>query len=126
MTTNDTALAVVIGLLDDVAVQIRALEAEAELLLHEQNDPEGSEANMRRKAELLGELPDTLESALDGLDEDVRERVERAADGFSRRGMMALEQGSVFWMRNLLYPEDYKDGEPNDLERFTAGLAKAS
>ena len=123
MSNSDTALAAVISLLDDVAVQIRALEAEAELLLHEQDDPEGSAANMRRKAELLSELPDTLEPAMKGLDKKLRDKVERAADGFSRRGMMALEQGSVFWMRNLLYPEDYTEGEPNDLEQFVDDLA---
>lgn len=123
MTHVKSTLAEVIGLLDDVAVQIRALEAEAEVLLHDRDDPERSAANMRRKAELLGELPELLEPKLEGLDAELREDIEDAADGFAQRGMMALGQGSVFWMRNLLYPEDYKDGDPNDLERFIGRLA---
>lgn len=122
--TNSTA-AEVVSRLDDIAVQIRTLEAEAEILLHEQNDPDGSEANMRRKAELLSELPDVVDDYLDALAPAVREKVENGVDRFSQRAMMALNQGSVFWMRNLLYPDDYQQGQPNDLERFIESIAKA-
>ena len=122
MVVGNGALAEVMGRLADVAVQIRDLEAEAAIFLHQHHDSEASTANMRRKAELLAEMPDMLESCLEGLAPKVRERVERGAEGFARRGLAALEQGSVFWMRNLLYPEDYAEGEPNDLERFITSL----
>lgn len=123
MTKEREALARVVGLMDDVAVQVRALEAEAEILLHEQGDPDGAAANLRRKAELLAGLPDVVEPYLDGLAPAARERVENGAGNFAGRALPALAQGSVFWMRNLLYPEDYADGDPNDLERFIAALA---
>lgn len=122
MNDSHTALAGIVSRLDDIAVQIRTLEAEAEILLHRHNDPQGSEANMRRKAELLSELPEVVGPLLDELDQETRARVEHGADGFARRAMMALNQGSVFWMRNLLYPDDYKPGQPNDLERFISAL----
>lgn len=125
MSGASEALAKVVGVLDDVAVQIRELEREAETLLHEQGDSEGSAANLRRKAELLRDLPDAVDDLLAGLDDAAREAVEEGVDGFSTRGGMALGQGSVFWMKNLLYPEDYKDGDPNDLERFIAGLVSS-
>ncbi|BBD06847.1 hypothetical protein [Desulfovibrio ferrophilus] len=123
MSDSHTALAGIVSRLDDIAVQIRTLEAEAEILLHEQNDPAASEYNMRRKTELLSELPEVVESLTDDLDEEMRNAVEDGVDGFAQRAMMALGQGSVFWMRNLLYPDDYEQGQPNDLERFIAGLA---
>jgi len=124
MSETNTPKAAVVSRLDDIAVQIRTLEAEADILLHEQNDPAGSEANFRRKAELLSELPEAVDEFLDDLEPDLRERVEAGVDRFSQRAMMALNQGSVFWMRNLLYPDDYKDGQPNDLERFIATVAR--
>ncbi|MBU1002134.1 MAG: hypothetical protein KKE73_06390 [Proteobacteria bacterium] len=122
MNDQPTALAGIVSRLDDIAVQIRTLEAEAEILLHTHNDPDGSEANMRRKAELLSEIPEVLEPLLGDLDGELRAKVESGADGFAQRGMMALNQGSVFWMRNLLYPDDYEQGQPNDLERFISEL----
>jgi len=124
MTQETTALARVVGALTQTAARIRELEREAGVLLHEQGDPGGSAAKLRRKAELLRDLPDELDGLLDGLDPQTRDRVERKADNLCARASAALGQGSVFWMRNLLYPEDYREGEPNELEHFIAGLAK--
>lgn len=124
MDGTHTTAAEVVSRLDDIAVQIRTLEAEADILLREHNDPAGAEANFRRKAELLSEMPDSVEDHLEGLAPALREKVEEGVDGFAQRAMMALNQGSVFWMRNLLYPEDYKEGQPNDLERFIESIAK--
>ncbi len=122
MSESNGALARIVGLLDDVAVQVRELEREAEILLHERGDAEGSADNMRRKAELLRDLGETLDEALDGLDGPVRDVVEAKLENLSQRAGMALSQGSVFWMRNLLYPDDYQDGEPNELEEFISML----
>jgi hypothetical protein len=124
MVQDTTALARVAGVLADTAARIRELERQAEELLHAQGDPEASAANLRRKAELLRDLPDELDGLLDGLDPQTRDRVERKAENLCARASAALGQGSVFWMRNLLYPEDYREGEPNELERFIAGLGR--
>lgn len=123
MPDSRQAMAKVIGLLDDVAVQIRELEREAEVLLHEQGDPEGSAANLRRKAELLRDLPEALDDLFDELDERSCSLLEAKVDSLSARGAAALAQNSPFWMKNLLYPDDYEDGQSNELEAFTAELA---
>ena len=39
-------------------------------------------------------------------------------EDFARRAGMALSLESIFFMGALLYPEDYQDGDRNDLERF--------
>ncbi|WP_051445459.1 hypothetical protein [Desulfocurvus vexinensis] len=124
MNQETTALARVVGALTQAAARIRELEREAEGLLHEQGDPQGAAAKLRRKAELLRDLPDELDGLLDGLDPQTRDRVERKADNLCARASAALGQGSVFWMRNLLYPEDYREGEPNELERFITSLGR--
>ncbi len=125
MLTEKEALARVRGVLDDVAARIRALEADS-LAMLEKGDAEASASNMRAKAELLAELPELLDPFMYGLGPEARGRVERDAEGFSLRAMAALEQGSVFWMRNLLYAEDHVEGRPNDLELFAASLAETS
>lgn len=124
MHQETTALAGVVGVLTQAAARIRKLEREAQELLHEQGDPQGAAAKLRCKAALLRDLPDEMDGLLDGLDPQTRDRVERKADNLCARASAALSQGSVFWMRNLLYPEDYREGEPNELERFIAGLAQ--
>lgn len=123
MDTTEKSLARVIGALDDAAVQIRELEREAEVLLHQNGDPDGSAENMRRKAEILRDLPDALDGLLEPLGAELCETVEAKCDNLSQRAGAALAQGSLFWMRNLLYPDDYQDGQPNELELFIAQLA---
>lgn len=124
MDQETTASARVVGALTRTAARIRELEREAEALLHEKGDPQGSAAKLRRKAELLRDLPDELDGLLDGLDQRTRGLVERKAENLCARASAALGQGSVFWMRNLLYPEDYAEGEPNELERFITSLGR--
>jgi len=41
---------------------------------------------------------------------------------FSMSAGAALRIGSVFFMTALLYPEDHKPGEPNDLETYISEL----
>ena len=41
---------------------------------------------------------------------------------FSFSAGKALDLGSVFYMKALLYPEDYADGDNNDLENFIVQL----
>lgn len=124
MKGKASALERVISQLDDIAVQIRALEAEAEIFLHEQNNPEAAADNMRQKAKLLAEMPQTIDSDLKEIAGAMKEIISDAVTSYSRRGQAALKQDSVFWMRNLLYPEDYVQGAPNDLEEFIAELAE--
>ncbi len=104
--------------LDAEAVKVRDIEKLANSALYENKDEDSYRDLMRQKAMLLASLNDRIESLIEPLSvEDsllVRKRVKRFAMSASK----ALEIGSVFFMSALLYPDDYKDGEKNDLETF--------
>ena len=104
--------------LDAEAVKVRDIEKLANSALYENKDEDSYRDLMRQKAMLLASLNDRIESLIEPLSVDdsllVRKRVKRFAMSASK----ALEIGSVFFMSALLYPDDYKDGEKNDLEIF--------
>ncbi|HWR03315.1 MAG TPA: hypothetical protein VN419_04780 [Humidesulfovibrio sp.] len=106
--------------LDEKAKQVKAIETEAEAIIHGKGDQAGYEAKMREKAALLSKLSGEaapLVAALGrGLADDAAERL----DGFSQNAAMSLKVGSVFFMSALLYPDEHKAGEPNNLELFAA------
>jgi hypothetical protein len=118
MTTTPTAA--LADFLDDRAAKVRAIEAEAEELIHGAKDQAGYQAKMRQKAELLSKIAEDGGALAAGLpsplDAAAAERLERFAGSAST----SLRVGSVFFMSALLYPEDYKPGQPNDLESFAA------
>lgn len=107
------------------AEEIRELEAEAREALHEDGDRVAYESLLRRKCEVLLELPGRVEPLLQAVDSHLAQRVGLKSENLAERAQTALEVGSVFFMYALLYPEDHKEGDPNDLERFILGLEKA-
>ncbi|MFZ5426867.1 MAG: hypothetical protein ACOZEN_07820 [Thermodesulfobacteriota bacterium] len=109
----------VLEMVRETAESIRALEAEAARVLHEDGDKQTHRFNMMEKCELLADMPDHAEPYLKG-DDEVSERLRRGLKDFARRANMALDLESIFFMSALLYPEDYHDGDMNDLERFLA------
>ncbi|WP_147821193.1 hypothetical protein [Salidesulfovibrio onnuriiensis] len=107
-----------IALLEKRAQQIRSLEERADKVIQEQGDQEGYERIMREKATLLAELYEDTRALSHGFDDMVDARLER----FSQSAFSSLKVGSVFFMSALLYPEDHKPGDLNDLERFIETL----
>jgi len=107
--------------LKEMAQTIRDIEASADRALKEGDKPEYTE-KMREKARLLQLLPETLAPITEDLPDTVREPVEDRLERFSESAANALRLDSVFFMWALLYPEDYREGEPNDLERFASDL----
>ncbi|KAB1443589.1 hypothetical protein [Pseudodesulfovibrio senegalensis] len=73
---------------------------------------------MRQKAMLLAKLADDARERFPDADEWVLDGLER----FSASARNSLKIGSVFYMSALLYPEDHKPGQPNDLEVFAENL----
>lgn len=74
---------------------------------------------MRKKAMLLAELEDEAAPYLDALDKPpVVAFAARALASFSFNANRALEIDSVFYMSALLFPDNHKAGEPNNLEIF--------
>lgn len=102
----------------DAAGRIRELEASATRLLHEAGDAPGHRKLMIEKCLLLEALPDEADEALAGSDAEGAAEFVAGLESFARRAGMALQLESIFFMMALLYPDDYQDGEPNDLERF--------
>ncbi len=107
--------------LKEMAQTIRNIEASADRAL-KKGDKEEYTKKMRQKARLLQHLPDTLAPVTKNLPETVREPVEERLERFSSSAANSLRIDSVFYMYALLYPEDYTEGEPNDLERFIMEL----
>jgi hypothetical protein len=104
--------------LDAKAEAVRKIEAQAENALYTIKDEDEYRRLMREKAMLLSTLAKDgadfcKESGFEKVDK-VLKRLER----FSSSASSALGIDSVFFMSALLYPEDYKDGDQNDLEQF--------
>ncbi|CCO24994.1 hypothetical protein [Maridesulfovibrio hydrothermalis] len=106
--------------LDVQAQEIRVIEKKAYAALHDDNDEGLYRDFMRSKALRLAALAEDateFAAALDRRDEEsVMERINR----FSLSASKSLEFGSVFFMSALLYPDDYNEGDDNDLEIFAA------
>ena len=114
-------------LLTQAAETIRTLEREAQEALHGQGDKEAYTAKLTEKCHILLDLGDRLEEPLEavrGKDSAEAARIEAQLDSYAQRANAALSLKSVFFMAALLYPDDYKDGEPNDLERFVESLGE--
>lgn len=106
--------------LDGKAREVRAMEAEAETVIHGQNDQAGYEALMRRKAQLLADLAADAAPLVSALGPGMHSAAAERLAGFSRNAQNALRIGSVFYMSALLYPDDHRPGEPNSLELLAA------
>ncbi|MDE6735306.1 MAG: hypothetical protein K2J64_07575 [Desulfovibrio sp.] len=101
---------------------IMADEAEA-LARLKAGDTEGYNEKMRARAEAVAALAKDAAPLLAGLPEAQREPILRSLLRFSQSAAMGLKLGSVFYMSALLYPDDHKPGEPDNLALFIADLA---
>ncbi len=97
--------------------QVRALEGKAKVFL-DANDAHAWRELMREKAELLAGLAAAAADVLPSLPAGEQQRAAAQLRRFSQSAATALSLNSPFYMSALLYPEDSKDGDPNDLERF--------
>lgn len=102
----------------NAARQVRALEAAALAALHGSNDVAAHRAKMSEKCVVLTSLPEEVEAYLPETPTPETEAFLAGLEDFARRAGMALSLESIFFMSALLYPDDYQDGDPNDLERF--------
>ena len=119
--TNTPPPAMYFSWLEERARDVRRMEEEALRDLGQKN-VQGYREGMRRKAELLAGLPKASVPVLDGLPEDVAQAIRAGLWRFARNAGNALSLDSVFYMSALLYPEDHREGDPNDLELFLEEL----
>ena len=115
-----TPTAALADFLDQRAIAVREIEAEAEIIIHEQKDQAAYAAKMREKAELLAALAKDAKKVSPPLPSPLSRNVGDKLGGFSQNASNALGIGSVFYMSALLYPDSYAPGQPNDLEAYAA------
>lgn len=115
---SKSAASVLADFLEQRARAVRSIEVEAETIIHGKGDQAGYVAKMRDKAMLLADLAGDAQGLVlalpSGLADAAAERLER----FSQSAANSLKVGSPFYMSALLYPDEHKPGEPNDLERY--------
>lgn len=79
-------------------------------------------AIMLEKARYLSKLPHAGEASVATLPLPLREEVAGQLRSFGASAMNALSVNSVFYMSALLFPDDYVEGSPNNLEIFTENI----
>ena len=110
--------------LQEQATAVRALEKEAATALYDKKDEAAYREQMSQKAGLLASLASDSADLVAALPEKEREAAASELSSFSYNAATALRLNSVFYMAALLYPDDHKDGEPNNLERFISRITK--
>jgi hypothetical protein len=114
----------VIDMLGEVAEKIRSLEAEAQRALLTNDDAVTHREKLQEKTMLLMDLPDMVEPLLDEAPAAAAREIRAGVDNFARRAGQAMGLSSIFYMSALLYPDDYKEGDSNDLEKYIDRLRK--
>ena len=71
--------------------------------------------HMRRKAELLATMAEDAREALAALPESQATPIAQKLKSFSQSAAYGLKLNSLFYMSALLYRDDHKEGEPDNL-----------
>ena len=99
----------------------RVMQAE-QAALAVMDDMPAYTARMQEKARLLASLEEEGEAYLEELPEQLQDQAGHRLHRFSASARNALRIGSIFYMSALLYPEDHKPGQPDDLQVFIRRL----
>ena len=119
---SDTPLDALKDKLSEQAEKIRELEKKADKTLEDSYDLDQHRSLLEQKAQILAGLPEAAEPFVDQLPHETRSAVEQRLSTFANNAQQAMGVGSVFFMRQLLYPEDYREGQANDLESFIQNI----
>ena len=112
--TNDQPLSGLIIWLRNRHAEVMATEAQA-LARLDAGDTPGHNELMRRKAELLAAMAEDAKPLLEPLPGEARFNYALALEGFSASARMSLRLNSIFYMSALLYPDEHKPGQPDNL-----------
>jgi hypothetical protein len=119
MAMNDSdkqKLGQAVAMLRTAGEAVRDIEKRAHDALHDRGDETGYRKLMREKCQILMDLPQAGQALLAGAKGAVCDDLRAELASFAARAGKAVQIGSVFYMAALLYPDDYKDGDQNDLE----------
>ena len=100
-----------------------ACEAQA-LKCLEAGDLAGHSAKMHEKARLLAAMKEDARPLVAALPEPQSGAVQHALDRFSASAKFGLRIDSLFYLSALLYRDDHKAGEPDNLAVFIENLEK--
>lgn len=115
------ALAELITFLEDQNSQVRQLETEGDAVLQSEGQL-AFQAKLEKKAEVLAALGEDAWDLTKAVGGELGDEIAQKLEQFSMSASTSLRIGSVFFMTALLYPEDHKPGDPNDLETYIAEL----
>jgi hypothetical protein len=108
----------VLSVLQSAAEKVRRIEHEAREALFKLDDSKTHRQKLQEKTMLLMELPELIVPFHDTMAKGVRTEIEAGLNSFANRAAQAWELSSIFYMSALLYPQDYREGDRNDLELF--------
>ena len=112
--TNEQPLADLILWLRNRHAEVMATETQA-LARLDAGDTPGHNELMRCKAELLAAMAEDAKPLLEPLPGETRFNYALALESFSASARMSLRLNSIFYMSALLYPDDHKPGQPDNL-----------
>jgi len=101
---------------------LKKTESDALAALHDNKDEAGYRALMRERAERLAALAAEGKKLLQGVPDPLHTDVSLRLSRFSQNARRSLELDSVFYMSALLYPDEHKPGDPDNMERLIAGI----
>ena len=108
--------------LSEQAHAIATIEEKAHVALQKEKNPAAYRELMVGKATLLAKLSLDSRPYTKNLPETLATSVNATLMSFSQNAAQALQLDSVFYMSALLYPDDHKEGELNNLQKFIASL----
>lgn len=97
---------------------------QAALACLDKGDTTGHSAKMHEKARLLESMCEDARPVLAGLPGPLRAQIALGLDRFSGSAHMGLKLKSLFYMSALLYRDDHKPGEPDNLQVFIERLER--
>ena len=121
-----TPLGDLISVLSEQAAKIAHLEALALSLVSDTSQVQRYRAILEEKARLLSALAQLGRPYTQKMDAARGVPIQHHLNRFSQSATASMSIGSPFYMSALLYPHDYQEGTPNDLERFIEELQRLS
>lgn len=109
--------------LEEACATVRDMETKAATCI-EAGDTPGYVSIMREKATFLAGLAQKAEVEAAELHADSVQHLLQRLQRFSASAEQALRLDSTFYMSALLFPDDHKPGQANDLEIFTAEVRR--
>lgn len=105
-----------------VAEKIKGIETEAENAIHLKGDKQLYRSKLMEKTDLLIGLLGMAQLVATSISDKRQRNISKALLEIAEDAAEAKEIDSIFYMSALLYPVDYKKGEPNELETLIVSL----